>query len=111
MKLKLTKGALGGCLVATLFLPVAQSALQAQQQQQSATPQAVLPQTTANPAQAETTSGVTRVVDQYHIGARDVLTIRVTAGHIVPELSVEADEVDECGRIPVLSVEQEEQNE
>jgi polysaccharide export outer membrane protein len=110
MKLKLTKAALGGCLAATLFLPGAQSSLQAQQQQ-SAAPQAVLPQTTANPSQAETTSGVTRVVDQYHIGARDVLTIRVTAGHIVPELSVEAVEVDECGRIPVLSVEQEEQNE
>ena len=74
MKLKLTKAALGGCLVATLFLPGAQSALQAQQQQSA--PQAVLPQTTANPSQAETTSGVTRVVDQYHIGARDVLTIR-----------------------------------
>jgi polysaccharide export outer membrane protein len=49
--------------------------------------------------------------DQYQIGSRDVLTIRVTAGHIVQELSLEAVEVNECGRIPLLSVYQEAQNE
>lgn len=95
------------------LLLAAQFPLQAQQQSQSA-PQAVLPQTTtttANPSQAETTSGVTRVVDQYRIGARDILNIRVTAGRLVPELSMDGVEVDECGRIPVPSVEQEEQNE
>jgi polysaccharide export outer membrane protein len=112
MKSKLIKIALRTCLMLSLFLLVAQFPLQAQQPQQSA-PQSVLPQTTttANPSQAETTSGVTRVVDQYRIGARDILNIRVTAGRLVPELSMDGVEVDECGRIPVPSVEQEEQNE
>jgi polysaccharide export outer membrane protein len=98
------------CLTLLLLLLAAQFPLQAQQQ---SSPQAVLPQTTtnANPSQAETTSGVTRVVDQYRIGARDILNIRVTAGRLVPELSMDGVEVDECGRIPVPSVEQETQNE
>jgi polysaccharide export outer membrane protein len=111
MKSKLIKAALWSCLTLSLFLLCAQFSLQAQQQ---SAPQAVLPQTpaaAANPPQAETASGVTRVVDQYRIGARDVLNIRVTAGRLVPELSMDGIEVDECGRIPVPSVEQEEQNE
>jgi polysaccharide biosynthesis/export protein len=49
--------------------------------------------------------------DQYRIGPRDVLSIRVSAGRAVPELSMETVEVDECGRIPVPSVQHEEQNE
>ncbi|HEX8292648.1 MAG TPA: SLBB domain-containing protein [Pyrinomonadaceae bacterium] len=49
--------------------------------------------------------------DQYRIGARDVLTIRVTAPDIVPQFSAEAMEVNECGMIPLLSVQNEEQNE
>lgn len=49
--------------------------------------------------------------DQYRIGPHDVLSIRVTAGRPVPELSMEAVEVSECGQIPLLSVQQEEQNE
>src|SRR5215211_296719 len=49
--------------------------------------------------------------DQYHIGARDVLTIRVTAPDIVAQFSAEALEVNECGMIPLLSVQNEEQNE
>lgn len=97
------------CVTASLCGLSVATSLHAQQPQSA--PQAVLPQTTANPAPAETASGVTRVADQYRIGARDVLTIRVTAGHLVPELSMDAIEVDECGKIPVLSVEQEEQNE
>ena len=48
--------------------------------------------------------------DQYRIGPRDVLTIRVNAGRPVPELSFEAVEVDECGRIPLPSVQYEERN-
>lgn len=48
--------------------------------------------------------------DQYRIGPRDVLTIRVNAGRPVPELSFEAVEVDECGRIPLPSVYNEERN-
>jgi len=39
------------------------------------------------------------------------LTIRVTAGRAVPELSMDAVEVSECGQIPLLSVQQEDQNE
>ncbi len=49
--------------------------------------------------------------EQYRIGARDVLTIRVTAPDIVPQFSAEALEVNECGMIPLLSVQNEEQNE
>src|SRR5215212_3777802 len=49
--------------------------------------------------------------EQYRIGARDVLTIRVTAPDIVPQFSAEAMEVNECGMIPLLSVQNEEQNE
>jgi polysaccharide export outer membrane protein len=111
MKSKLIKVAHRICLTLSFLLLAAQFPLQAQQPQTA--PQAVLPKTTtpANPSQAETTSGVTRVVDQYRIGARDVLNIRVTAGRLVPELSMDGVEVDECGRIPVPSVEQEEQNE
>src|ERR1044071_2010639 len=49
--------------------------------------------------------------EQYRIGARDVLTIRVTAPDIVPQFSAESLEVNECGMIPLLSVQHEEQNE
>lgn len=49
--------------------------------------------------------------EQYRIGPHDILTIRVTAGRAVPELSMEAVEVSECGQIPLLSVQQEDQNE
>src|SRR5215212_10224608 len=118
MKSILKSAALRSCLtLSLLMLTGAQAPLQAQQPQKSA-PQAVMPQTstaattTPTPPQTDApVSGVTRVVDQYRIGARDVLTIRVTAGRLVPELSMDGVEVDECGRIPVPSVEQEEQNE
>jgi len=49
--------------------------------------------------------------EQYRIGARDVLTIRVTAPDIVAQFSADALEVNECGMIPLLSVQNEEQNE
>jgi polysaccharide export outer membrane protein len=49
--------------------------------------------------------------DQYRIGPRDVLAIRVAAPDIVPQFSAEAMEVNECGMIPLLSVQNEEQNE
>ena len=49
--------------------------------------------------------------EQYRIGPRDVLTVRVTAPDIVPQFSSEAMEVNECGMIPLLSVQNEEQNE
>ncbi|MFN2533459.1 MAG: polysaccharide biosynthesis/export family protein, partial [Pyrinomonadaceae bacterium] len=47
---------------------------------------------------------------QYRIGPHDVLSIRVTAGHAIPELSMESVEVSPCGRIPLASVQQEKQN-
>jgi polysaccharide export outer membrane protein len=59
----------------------------------------------ANPTPAPTTG------EQYRIGARDVLTIRVTAPDIIAQFSAEALEVNECGMIPLLSVQNEEQNE
>ncbi|MET0648725.1 MAG: SLBB domain-containing protein [Pyrinomonadaceae bacterium] len=49
--------------------------------------------------------------EQYRIGPRDVLNIRVTAPEIVAQFSAEALEVNECGMIPLLSVQNEEQNE
>ena len=49
--------------------------------------------------------------DQYRIGPRDVLSVRVMAGRPVPELSMESVEVDECGRIPLPSVQYEDRNE
>src|SRR5436853_6603484 len=107
MKYKFRKGILLSCSVATFFFLTGLNPLRAQQK---SAPQ-VTQQATVASTQNETTSGVTRVVDQYRIGARDVLTIRVTAGRPVPELSMDGIEVDECGRIPVASVEQEEQNE
>jgi polysaccharide export outer membrane protein len=51
------------------------------------------------------------VGDQYHIGARDVLSIRVAAPEIIPQFSADAMEVNECGMIPLLSVQNEERNE
>lgn len=107
MKLRITKARFS-CSLAIFLLFVA--GLSSSRAQQQSTPQ-VTQQGAVTSAQNETTSGVTRVVDQYRIGARDVLSIRVTAGRLVPELSMESVEVDECGRIPVPSVEQEEQNE
>jgi polysaccharide export outer membrane protein len=69
-------------------------------------------QQTPAPNQPSTASlsGVSSL-DQYRIGPRDVLSIRVSAGRAVPELSMETVEVDECGRIPLPSVQYEEQNE
>lgn len=49
--------------------------------------------------------------DQYRIGPKDVLTIRVAAPEIVAQFSSEAMEVNECGYIPLLSVQNETQNE
>jgi polysaccharide export outer membrane protein len=48
---------------------------------------------------------------QYRIGPLDVLAIRVTAPDIVAQFSADAVEVSECGTIPLLSVQNEEQSE
>jgi polysaccharide export outer membrane protein len=66
----------------------------------------------ASPATGASSDGQRAAAgDQYRIGARDVLTIRVTAPDIIPQFSSEAMEVNECGMIPLLSVQNEEQNE
>jgi polysaccharide export outer membrane protein len=82
------------CLASVVAAP-------AQQPQQPQQPPAPSTSATSAPASGE----------QYRIGARDVLTIRVTAPDIIPQFSAEALEVNECGMIPLLSVQNEEQNE
>jgi polysaccharide export outer membrane protein len=49
--------------------------------------------------------------EEYRIGPRDVLSIRVTAPDIIQQFSAESLEVNECGMIPLLSVQNEERNE
>lgn len=64
-----------------------------------------------SPAAAPSATPARPAVEQYRIGPRDVLSVRVTAGRPVPELSMDAVEVNECGQIPLPSVQQEAQNE
>lgn len=94
-------------LVAALSVAGALSA--AAQEQQAASNAAS--GSAASPAAAGAWSDGQRAAagDQYRIGARDVLSIRVTAPDIVPQFSDEAMEVSECGMIPLLSVQNEEQ--
>jgi polysaccharide export outer membrane protein len=108
MKSKFKKIVLLSCSVLWVGLLAGLASLQAQQ---PIAPQATRQQVAVSPLQAETGPDVARVADQYRIGPRDVLNIRVSAGRIVPELSMDAVEVDECGRIPLPSVEHEERNE
>jgi polysaccharide export outer membrane protein len=79
--------------VAAAALCLAGLFLAAEAQQQPATPPSTL------------------AAEQYRIGARDVLTIRVAAPDIVAQFSADALEVNECGMIPLLSVQNEERNE
>src|SRR5215208_1490599 len=65
----------------------------------------------AGPSPAASPSVQRAPGEQYRIGARDVLSIRVTAPDIVPQFSAEAMEVNECGMIPLLSVQNEGRNE
>lgn len=60
---------------------------------------------------AAPTAEAQRPADQYRIGPRDVLSIRVAAPDIIQQFSAESLEVNECGMIPLLSVQNEEQNE
>ena len=55
------------------------------------------------------TSSVTG--DQYRIGVGDVLSVKVIAGRLVPEFTMEAVEVNGCGKIPLASVQHEANNE
>lgn len=72
-------------------------------------------QETAGPAASATaqTADAQRssAAEQYRIGPRDVLSIRVAAPEIIQQFSAESLEVNECGMIPLLSVQNEEQNE
>jgi polysaccharide export outer membrane protein len=106
-RMAIVKKGIASCLL-TFFLGFGVVCVRAQEQ--SATPST--PQTSA----ATVTGGVARAnpapaTEQYRIGPRDVLSIRVTAGRPVPELSMDSVEVSECGLIPLPSVQQEEQNE
>jgi polysaccharide export outer membrane protein len=93
-------------LAAALCLAGAAAAAAQEQAANTAAP------TTASPTAGASSDGQRAAAgDQYRIGARDVLTIRVTAPDIVPQFSAEAMEVNECGMIPLLSVQNEEQNE
>jgi polysaccharide export outer membrane protein len=70
--------------------------------------------TSATPSAAagEPTDGQrAAAADQYRIGPRDVLSIRVAAPEIVQQFSADSLEVNECGMIPLLSVQNEERNE
>ena len=92
-------------LLAALSL-TATVAISAQQSTQAPVGAAAAPARTSasedpRPAQA---------VSQYRIGPRDVLAIRVTAPDIVAQFSSDAMEVDECGMIPLLSVQNEAQS-
>ena len=99
------------CLVAALFTT---GHLVTRAQQQSADGSASLsPAPSTASGAVETPAGATsaRTADQYRIGPRDVISIRVvSAGRFIPELSMDSVEVNECGRIPVPSVQYEEQN-
>jgi polysaccharide biosynthesis/export protein len=96
-----------GMLIVALSL-VGQGTIVAQQ---SSSTQSSPPNTLTAPAADTGNASAVRVSgDQYRIGPRDVLSIRVNAGRPVPELSFEAIEVDECGRIPLPSVQNEDRN-
>jgi polysaccharide biosynthesis/export protein len=94
------------CLASALCLA---AAVCAAQQQPSGTSALTTPTASASGSPSEGQRAASG--DQYRIGARDVLTIRVTAPDIIPQFSADAMEVNECGMIPLLSVQNEEQNE
>jgi polysaccharide biosynthesis/export protein len=77
----------------------------------NATPNAAVVAASPTAASKAAETNAPRQAEQYRIGPRDVLSIRVTAGHPVPELSLDSVEVSECGTIPLPSVQQETQNE
>jgi polysaccharide export outer membrane protein len=112
MKANLIINAVRCGLVAVLCLATG-GAVRAQQQQGADTASASASSPAASAAVAGGSTEGSRAAsgDQYRIGARDVLTIRVTAPDIIQQFSAEAMEVNECGMIPLLSVQNEEHNE
>lgn len=105
MREKIFKSVGKGCLALAFTLP-GQVTLDAQGQAVGAPrPTGVTP-----PAEAANDPS-TQAGDQYRIGPGDVLSVRVVAGRLVPEFTMEAVEVNGCGRIPLASVQNEERNE
>ncbi len=101
----IARGALALTMVATV--------LNARQQQPK-----VQSNNTASPVRANAASTTNNgsetshpSADLYRIGPRDVLAIRVAAPDIVQQFSSDGLEVNECGMIPLLSVQNETQNE
>ncbi|PYT05072.1 MAG: hypothetical protein DMF65_00970 [Acidobacteria bacterium] len=94
-----------------LSLLLVRAASQAMSAQQSAPVGATTPAAAAGPSVGAASDGAraSQPASQYRIGPRDVLAIRVTAPDIVAQFSSDAMEVDECGMIPLLSVQNEEQ--
>jgi polysaccharide export outer membrane protein len=92
-------------------------AVAAEAQQQAASPDAAVtpatPSTAVPAAPGAATAEGQRAAsgDQYRIGPRDMLSIRVAAPDIIPQFSADAMEVNECGMIPLLSVQNETRNE
>lgn len=93
-----------------LSLLLALSASQAASAQQAAPSTATTTAAGSLVSAASDGERVPQPVNQYRIGPRDVLTIRVTAPDIIPQFSADAMEVDECGMIPLLSVQNEDQS-
>lgn len=94
-------------LAAALCLAIGVAVTAQQQSANAAAPSAAAaPPAAGSPSDTQRTTG-----EQYRIGPRDVLTIRVAAPDIVPQFSADAMEVNECGMIPLLSVQNEERNE
>lgn len=106
MRNNLFVGVCRGALAAALCLAAAGAASARQQAAPAAASPAPAAASAAPAPDTQRPGG-----EQYRIGARDVLTIRVTAPDIIPQFSAEALEVNECGMIPLLSVQNEEQNE
>lgn len=106
MKINLFKRA---CRFGLAALLSACAHVSASAQQQGAQPAAAAT-TPAAPAAADGQRAAAPA-EQYRIGPRDVLTIRVAAPDIIQQFSADALEVNECGMIPLLSVQNEVQNE
>jgi polysaccharide export outer membrane protein len=92
------------CSLIMLFLMIALS-INAQQGADGAANDPSAPSASVNAARTASPG------DQYRIGPKDILTIRVAAPEIVAQFSSDAMEVNECGFIPLLSVQNEIHNE
>jgi len=96
-------------LLAALSLSAAALTLNAQQAAQVPVASSSAAAASTRTTTASEDARPAQTVSQYRIGPRDVLAIRVAAPDIVAQFSSDAMEVDECGMIPLLSVQNEEQ--